>query len=144
MTHGHTHIISVLKIALATSFFLRRLLSSVDFEETLTYRLQLDFEGMVGRGIVGNHPAAPVTFGIMDVDDPPHVAAENHLTVFIQRTVRQILLDPLEAGLALAGEVALLLRPDLSSNKALRRHLQQAMQVDSELKYRYWGFLSLE
>jgi len=138
-TSGHIHIRSLLTVALATTFFLRRLAKYFEVDASANYTLALDLNGIAGRGIVTYHPAAP--FDV--VDDPPHLSTEDHLQVTMTVSVADVMNDPVAPGIRLINELTGILRPDLSSNSALRRELKLAIESDKRTsgKYRWLGFL---
>jgi serine/threonine-protein kinase HipA len=128
VTAGHTHIGSLLQISLSTTFFLQRLFKRCGLSAALQYALQLDLEGMQGRGIVAyrqDRHAPDLT-----LDEPGRTAVENHLSASLTTTVGEIDANPVAVGIALVGEIALLLRPDLATDSILedqlrRRHLEE-------------------
>lgn len=140
VTGGHTHIGSLLEIALATTYFLRRLAERCGFEPGLVYRIQLDMEGMMNRGVVGyRRDRERWDFAI---DRPTRLSAENRMSASISRTVADLKVKPTEAGLALVAELVSSLRPDLATFDALQEQLIRRVAVDSSPgRIGYLGFL---
>lgn len=136
---GHTHFGSLLDIAMNGTFFYQRLAERCGLPASTQCRVQLDLEGIAGRGVVAYR-----THGRSDtsVDDPKELFAENHLAVSVTKHVQEFLNDPLHVGYALVAEAALVLRPDLASAASLEDQLRRRHhQDDSDSKIRLLGFL---
>jgi len=126
ITSGHTHVGSLLELALCTTVFLGRLLERAELPQDLQYELRLDLEGMRGRGVVAasghwNH-----------CDAPPTVSSENHVHAAVKLPLGKIAAEPLPSAYGLVGELMLLLRPDLATTSALERQLRARLKSDSE------------
>jgi serine/threonine-protein kinase HipA len=123
VTAGHTHLGSLFQLSLSVTYFLHRLFGKCRFDRELQYTLQLDLEGIRGRGLVGYRKDR--TYPDLTLDDPPRTAVENHLKASIATTVGAIEDDPLLVGIELVGEIALLLRPDLAVDSILEDQLRR-------------------
>jgi hypothetical protein len=139
-TGGHTHIRSLLVLALAGSYFLARLAKNIGIPSSQGFALRMDLEGMSGRGIVASNPNAPLA-GILD--EPERLSSESRVAVTVSTTVADVLADPVRVGLELVGEVALVLSPDLAGDAALRRHLKANIEVDKSSRFPQLGFVTL-
>jgi transcriptional regulator with XRE-family HTH domain len=121
ITGGHTHVGSLLEIAICMTVFLGRLADQAGLDRDLQYELRIDLEGMQGRGIVGDGG-----FGV------PTVSSESHVTAGIRMPLGNIIASPRDAAFALVGELMLLLRPDFVSSSVLLRELRARVKSDAE------------
>ena len=138
ITGGHLHVNSLLTIALAGAFFLRRLVAFWSLNENTSCVLQLDVNGMDGRGLVGHHRS-----GIPDLtDEPSSLCEKDHLTGTVTSSLREIRDDARSVGISLVSEVAVQVRPDLATPSTLKRELELALEEDRRTgHYRWLGFL---
>jgi hypothetical protein len=144
VTMGHIHVGSLLQITLSTIFFLGRLAKKCSFPASMTYSIQLDMEGVGGRGMVGYRriPISSNARGFFPIDEPQGLSSENHLCVLTQTNVGELQTEPLTVGYRLVGELALLLRPDFADPSALEDQLRRRRRQDDDgSKIRFLGFL---
>lgn len=134
ITGGHTHVGSLLELALCTTVFLGRLTAQAELERELEYELRLDLEGMQDRGVA----AALGDWRMCDA--PRSVSSEPHVHASVKLPLGKIVADPLGAAYALVGELMLLLRPDLATNSALERQLRQRVKSDAVGGQRFLAF----
>lgn len=132
VTGGHTHVGSLLEIALCTTVFLGRLAERARLEREHDYELRLDLEGMQGRGI----SAASGELA----DRPPMTSTDSHVHAMVRFTLGKIIDEPLDAAFALVGELMLLLRPDLAATEALKKQLRARLRSDAKNRSRFLAF----
>jgi hypothetical protein len=117
VTNGHIDITSMLAVALATSFFLRKVARKFGLSPDTKYVMQIDFEGANGRGLVepkfaGGHPIL--------LHGPPLVSSSDRVSGAAAFTISELDRDPVLVGLAPVGELAASLNPALGADDALR------------------------
>lgn len=134
ITSGHTHVGSLLEIALCTTVFLGRMAERAELERDLQYELRLDLEDMAGRGVT----AAAGHWN--QCDNPQTVSSENHVHAAVKLPLGKIAAEPLASAYALVGELVLLLRPDLATTSALERQLRARVASDREHNLRFLAF----
>jgi transcriptional regulator with XRE-family HTH domain len=122
ITGGHTHVGSLLEIALSMTVFLGRLADRAGLDRDLHYELRIALEGMQGRGVVG-------AAGLVG-NSQPTISTESRVEAGTRRRLGDIVASPLDAAIALVGELMLFLRPDFVSSAVLLRELRA--RVDSD------------
>jgi transcriptional regulator with XRE-family HTH domain len=134
ITKGHTHVGSLLQLALCTTVFLGRLAERAGLDRDVQYELRLDLEGMEGRGVA-------VALGHWNqCDNPRPISSDNHIHAGIKLPLGKIASEPLASAYALVGELMLLLRPDFSTTSALERQLRARIKSDAEHNLRFLAF----
>lgn len=135
VTSGYTHIGSLLEITGATTHFLKRLAERAGLKPSTQFELSLDLEGMLGRGIVAAGDGLGSVIGL------GRTSPENHVHASISRSIKEISTNPMPVAFSLVGELALLLRPDLTDTATLTRELQARVKQDrNNPKMRFLGF----
>jgi transcriptional regulator with XRE-family HTH domain len=122
ITEGHTHVGSLLEIALSTTVFLGRLADRAGLDPDLHYDLRIELEGMQGRGVVG---AAGIVAKLQ-----PTISTSNRVVAGTRRRLGDIIASPRDAAIALVGELMILLRPDFVSPAVLLRELRARVESD--------------
>jgi transcriptional regulator with XRE-family HTH domain len=132
VTGGHTHVGSLLEIALCTAVFLGRLADRAQVAHELQYELRLDLEGMQGRGVAG---------ALGDyADRPTMTSTDSRVQASIKVPLGRIVEEPREVAFALVGELMLLLRPDLATVDAQFRQLRIRVESDRQHQQRFLAF----
>lgn len=134
ITSGHTHVGSLLEIALCSTVFLGRLAERAGLAHELVYELRLDLEGMKGRGI------SAASSHWSRCDSPITISSENHIHATVNLPLGKIVDAPLDSAYALVGELMLLMRPDLASTSALEQQLRARVTSDAGGNLRFLAF----
>lgn len=139
-TRGHTHIGSVLHLALSLTHFIRRLLQRLPRTDDLELHLQIDLEGMANRGLTGYRIDRP--FPDLALDLPERMSADNRVSGWLTTAASALSTDPLGVGLDLASNVVAKLRPTLAPPRVLEEQLRRRHDEDVRLgQIRFLGFL---
>lgn len=140
VTKGQTHVGSVLQIALSLTHFLQRLIERLPHGSTFDMYLQMDFEGMANRGIVGYR--SDRSFPDVSLDTPPRTAVESRVSGHLTAPSVRLRADPLGVGLELAAEIIGKLRPTLATPAAIEEQLRRRHFEDVRMgSMRFLGFL---
>lgn len=140
VTKGHIHFGAQFNITMAGVFFYRRLIERLRFDPEQKVQLRLDLEGIEGRGVVAYQAGRPANDFTLDA--PTGLSPTNHASFIVGSNCREIVEKPLRVGLALVGELALALRPDLASEKSLEEQLcKRHREDDNGDGVRFLGFL---
>jgi transcriptional regulator with XRE-family HTH domain len=128
---GHTHVGSLLDLAVCTTIFLGRLTDTAKLDHQWRYALRIDLEGMRGRGIVTGRDTSP----------PSMRCNDRHLTAEHTCTLRDTIAKPVATACALVAEVLTLIRPELASREQLEEQLRARHRLDRERERRMLGML---
>jgi serine/threonine-protein kinase HipA len=140
VTEGHIHFGAQFNITMAGVFFYKRLIERLRFDPERKVQLRLDLEGIEGRGVVAYQSGRPAND--FTLDEPRGLSPKNHASFIVGSNCREIVEKPLQVGLALVGEFALALRPDLASGEALEEQLRKQHRGDDNgNNIRFLGFL---
>ncbi|HEY2516378.1 MAG TPA: hypothetical protein VGI39_36155 [Polyangiaceae bacterium] len=125
---GQLDVGAVLKIALATTYFLRKLAPLASFDPSQRVALQLDVEGVRGRSLVdgGDH---------WEVEARDTKWSEDHASAGVTREVGQLLENPFDVGLALVSELAGQINVDYARPARLRQLLADRKRQGAELGF---------
>lgn len=138
ITGGHIHVGSLLEIAGATVFFLRRLARRASLSPR--YQLAIELSGMKGRGVVAQRENLPSD--MLLVDSPDREAETDRRRAAIDVDLAEIESWPLAVTYRLIAELLLTLRPDLANPVRLERHLRLRHASDDRRGgTRFLGFL---
>ncbi|HEY1697470.1 MAG TPA: hypothetical protein VGG39_35150 [Polyangiaceae bacterium] len=111
---GQLDVGAVLKIALATTYFLRKLAPICSFETSQRMTLQLDVEGVRGRSLVdGGEP--------WQLESRETKWSEDHTSANKLVEVGELLEKPFDVGLSLVAELAGQINPDYARPAKLRQ-----------------------
>lgn len=142
ITGGHTHIGSLLQLALATTFFMRNLISRAHLPLAIQCSLQLDLHGMKNRTIVGHPIGLPST--ALLIDGNTKKSQIDTIIGTVTTNLESIVKNPLLVGYRLVASTVQSLRPDLTDSAALERQLRIRLEQDRHQRYRFLGFLDKE
>ncbi len=140
VTGGHIHFGAQFNLVVPAIYFYKRLAERCQLDGALKCRVQLDLEGIAGRGMVAYHSGRALDDFTLDA--PLGASSRNHLSVTLTASVQDIVADPKRVASSLVGEAALVMRPDLASDSALDEQLRRRhRQDDGGGDIRYLGVL---
>ena len=117
-----------LRLALETTYFLRRLAPMVGLSADLRLNMQLDLEGVRGRALI-------------DANDDPgqwryfNRWSENHSSATIETTVGEVDNSPIDVGLELVSELASQIGSDYTDPVSLKKVLRNGRTSGAVLSF---------